>query len=72
MLPEKRDRELERLVRFRFAVGLSALTRKRVVGAQILVDRDERIGREPPLEQIVHEFFEQETAIRYLLCALDP
>ena len=50
---EKIQGQPQRAIGLRLAVGSAAEPREGVIGAGILVDRHQRIGREPPLEQIV-------------------
>ena len=53
MLLEKVERHRQRAVGLRLAVGFAAEPGKGVIGAGIFVNRDQRIGRQPALEQIV-------------------
>src|SRR6185437_9418177 len=53
MAPKKFCGEAECALRLGLAVGLPALARKGVVGAGIFVDRDERIGREAPFQEVI-------------------
>ena len=53
VLVEEIERQRQRAVGFRLAVGLAAEAREGVVGAGIFVDRHQRIGRQPPLQQLV-------------------
>src|SRR5262245_33992437 len=54
MLPEEIHRQRERAVRLGLAVGPAAVAREGVVRARILVDRHQRAGRQPALEELVH------------------
>ena len=53
MTLEEIDGQRQRAVGLRLRVGLAAVAREGVVGAGIFVDGDQRIGRQPPLQQIV-------------------
>src|SRR6476620_1380522 len=50
---EKLERERERPVGFRLAIGAAPVSREGMIGVRILVDLDERVGRQPPLKQVV-------------------
>ena len=65
----------KRPVGLRLGIGLAAVAGEGVIGAGILVDRDQRIGREPPLQHVVdlglhpavlHRHVQHERAVQVL------
>src|SRR5262245_47625872 len=54
VLVKEIHRQRERAVRLGLAVGPAAVAREGVVRARILVDRHQRAGRQPALEELVH------------------
>src|SRR5215211_3516488 len=66
VLVEKLQGQVERAVGLGLAVGLAAETGEGVVGARILVDRDQRVGRKPALQKIVHLGLDPAVAQRHV------
>src|SRR5215475_3849927 len=66
VLPEKLKRQFERTVGLGLAVGLATDPREGMVGTGIFVDGDERIGRQPALQQIVHLGLDPAVAQRHV------
>ena len=57
MLAEELDAQAERAVGVFLAIRLASLARERVIRVGILVDRDERVGREATFDEI-ERFYE--------------